>query len=68
MTETPMDLIRKLDETAAALADLAKQVRRAADAVTDEELRQEMLESADGMQVRAERMAEAVGRWRREIN
>lgn len=63
-----MDLIRKLDETAAALADLAEQVRRAADAVTDEDLRREMLESADGMQVRAERMAEAVGRWRREIN
>lgn len=63
-----MELIRKLDETAAALADLAEQVRRAADGVTDEELRREMLESADGMQIRAERMAEAVGRWRREIN
>jgi hypothetical protein len=68
MTETPMELILKLDETAAALADLAEQVRRAVHAVTDEELRREMLESADGMQVRAERMAEAVGRWRREIN
>ncbi|HEX3661011.1 MAG TPA: hypothetical protein VHU89_06245 [Acidobacteriaceae bacterium] len=63
-----MELIRKLDETAAALADLAEQVRRAADAVTDGELRREMLESAEGMQVRAERMAEAVGRWRRTIH
>ncbi|HEX3985775.1 MAG TPA: hypothetical protein VHX13_04115 [Acidobacteriaceae bacterium] len=67
MTETPMDLIRKLDETATALADLAAQVRRAADAVTDGALRQEMLESADGMQTRAERMAEAIGRWRLTI-
>ncbi len=62
-----MELIRKLDETAAALADLAEQVRHAADAVTDVELRQEMLESAEGMQVRASKMAEAIGRWRRMI-
>jgi hypothetical protein len=68
MTETPMDLIRKLDETASALAGLAEQVRHAAEAVEDEELRREMLESAEGMRVRAERMAEAISRWRREIN
>jgi uncharacterized protein Yka (UPF0111/DUF47 family) len=68
VTETPMELIRKLDETAAALADLAQQVRHAAAAVTDDDLRREMLESADGMQIRAERMAEAVGRWRRTIH
>ncbi|MFZ0633701.1 MAG: hypothetical protein WA399_07985 [Acidobacteriaceae bacterium] len=67
MTDTPIELIRKLDETAAALADLAEQVRRAADAVEDSDLRQEMLESAAGMRVRAERMAEAIGRWRRTI-
>lgn len=67
MTETLMELIRKLDETAVALAGLAEQVRRAADGVTDEELRQEMLESAEGMRLRAERMAEAIGRWRRTI-
>jgi hypothetical protein len=67
MTETPMDLIRKLDETAAALANLAEQVRQAADAVEDGELRREMLESAEGMQVRAGRMAEAIRRWRLTI-
>jgi uncharacterized protein Yka (UPF0111/DUF47 family) len=68
MTETPMELIRKLDETAAALASLAEQVRRAANAVPDDELRREMLESASGLQIRAERMAEAIGRWRRNIH
>lgn len=68
MTETPMELIRKLDETAAALLDLAEQVQRAADGVQDEALQREMRESAEGMRSRAEKMAEAIGRWRREIN
>lgn len=68
MTETPMDLIRKLDETAAALLDLARRVRSAAPAVADVELRREILESADGIEQRAEKMAEAIQRWRREIN
>lgn len=63
-----MDLIRKLDETAAALLDLARRVRSAAPAVADVELRREMLESADGIEQRAEKMAEAIQRWRREIN
>jgi uncharacterized protein Yka (UPF0111/DUF47 family) len=68
MTETAMDLIRKLDETAAALLDLARRVRSAAPAVADVELRREILESADGIEQRAEKMAEAIQRWRREIN
>ncbi|MGA7524402.1 MAG: hypothetical protein WBW84_18260 [Acidobacteriaceae bacterium] len=68
MTETPMEMIHKLNETASALADLAEQVRRTAESVEDEELRREMLDSADGMRVRAERMAEAIGRWRRTIH
>lgn len=63
-----MDLIRKLDETAAALLDLARRVRSAAPAVADVELRREILESADGIEQRAEKMAEAIQRWRREIN
>lgn len=67
MTETPMELIRKLDETATALGELAEQVRHAAQAVEDGDLRREMLESAEGMRARAERMAEAIGRWRRTI-
>jgi hypothetical protein len=68
MTATPMDLIWKLDEAAAALLDLATQVRRAAPAVADPALRTEMLESAKGMERRAGEMAEAIQRWRREIN
>lgn len=68
MTSTPMDLIHKLDEAAAALRDLAHQVRRVAPEVKDPELRREMLDSADGMERRAENMTEAILRWRREIN
>jgi hypothetical protein len=68
MTETPMDLIRKLDDTAAALLDLAGRVRNAAAEVPDPALRSEMLESAEGWERRAGEMAEAVLRWRREIN
>jgi hypothetical protein len=68
MTETPMELIRKLDETAAALLDLAGRVRRAAAEVADPALRIEMLESADGWERRAGEMAAAVLRWKREIN
>jgi hypothetical protein len=68
MTGTPMDLIRKLDEAAAALRDLAQHVRRTAPEVKDRDLRREMLESADGMERRADKMAEAIERWRREIN
>lgn len=68
MSATPMDVIRKLDEAAAALLDLATQVRRAAPAVEDTLLRHEMLESAQGMERRAREMAEAIQRWRREIN
>lgn len=65
---TPMDLIRKLDDAAAALFDLATAVRQAAFEITDLDLRYEMLESATGMERRAREMAEAIHRWRREIN
>jgi hypothetical protein len=68
MTQTPMDLIRKLDETAAALLQLAAQVRHAVPDVADLELRREMLESADGMERRAQEMAAVIQQWRREIN
>jgi hypothetical protein len=68
MTGTPMGVIRKLDETAAALLELARRVRTAAAEVTDSALRHEMLESADGWERRAGEMSEAILRWKREIN
>jgi len=68
MTASPMEMIRKLDEAAAALRELAQQVRRVAPSVADLDLRREMLESADGMERRADNMAEAIQSWRREIN
>ncbi|MGC2299520.1 MAG: hypothetical protein WA476_12005 [Acidobacteriaceae bacterium] len=68
MTGTPMDLIRKLDETAAALLELAKRVRGAAEEVTDPALRVEMLESAEGWERRAAEMTDAILRWKKEIN
>jgi len=63
-----MDLIRKLEETARALLELAQRVRAAADDVTDPALREEMLESATGWERRAGEMLEAILRWKREIN
>ncbi|HEX4007571.1 MAG TPA: hypothetical protein VHX60_15455 [Acidobacteriaceae bacterium] len=68
MTETPMELIRKLDETAAALLALARHVRQSAPDVADEELRKEMLESAADLERRATDMAEAIERLRVKIN
>ncbi|MGB9032463.1 MAG: hypothetical protein WCC27_20235 [Acidobacteriaceae bacterium] len=68
MTETPIDLIRKLDETATALLELSRRVRAAAAEVTDPGLREEMLASAEGWERRAEEMADAILRWKREIN
>jgi hypothetical protein len=69
MTGTPpMDLIRKLDETATALLGLAHRVRAAAADIADPALRAEMLESAEGWERRAGEMAEAILRWKREIN
>ena len=68
MTGTPMHLIRRLEETAAALLDLSGRVRRAAEGVADPELRAEMMESADGWERRAAEMADAILRWKREIN
>jgi uncharacterized protein Yka (UPF0111/DUF47 family) len=68
MTESPMALIRKLDETATALRDLAQQVRASAPEVTDEELRREMLASAKGLEQRAGDLADAIERLRRRIN
>jgi len=63
-----MSLIRKLEETAAALLDLARRVRRAAEDITEPGLRAEMTESADGWERRAQEMADAILRWKREIN
>jgi uncharacterized protein Yka (UPF0111/DUF47 family) len=63
-----MDLIRKLDETATALRELAGRVKSTAAEVTDPALRDEMLESAEVWERRAEEMAEAILRWKREIN
>ncbi len=68
MSGTPMDLIRKLDETATALLDLAQRVRTAAAEVADPALREEMLESAAGWERGAGEMAEAILRWKREMN
>ncbi|MFP5227215.1 MAG: hypothetical protein ACLGXA_06255 [Acidobacteriota bacterium] len=63
-----MSLIRTLDETAAALLDLAHRVRTAAADVSDPALRDEMLESAAGWERRAGEMSAAILRWKREIN
>lgn len=68
MPDTPMSLIRKLEETAAALQDLARRVRRAAEDIADPALRAEMMESADGWERRGGEMADAILRWKREIN
>ncbi len=69
MTEdSPMALIRKLDETAEALLQLARHVRASAPEVADETLRSEMLESADGLERRAEEMVAAIERLRIRIN
>jgi outer membrane murein-binding lipoprotein Lpp len=68
MSSTPMELIRKLDETASALRELASQVRRAAPEVDDEALRAEMLESAAGLERRANDLTEAVTGLRVKIN
>jgi hypothetical protein len=68
MADTPIELIRRLDETAAALLDLARRVRRAAGDIADPALRAEMIESADGWERRAGEMADAILRWKREIN
>ena len=68
MTDTPIDLIRKLDELAVALLDLSRRVKAAAAEAADPALREEMLESAEGWERRAGEMADAVLRWKREIN
>jgi|HubBroStandDraft_2_1064218.scaffolds.fasta_scaffold307793_2 hypothetical protein len=68
MADSPMTLIRKLDETATALLELARHVKKSAPEVTDEELRREMLESAEGLERRAGEMAEAIARLRKKIN
>ena len=68
MSGTPIDLIRKLDETASALLELSRRVRAAAADVEDPALRAEMMESAKGWEQRAGEMSEAILRWKREIN
>lgn len=68
MNGSPMELIRKLEETAAALRYLAGQVRAAASETADPALRNEMLESAQGWERRADEMAEAILRWKLRIN
>lgn len=68
MSSTPMELIRKLDETATALRELARQVREAAPETADPALRAEMLESAAGLERRAGELTEAVARLRVKIN
>lgn len=68
MPGTPMELIRKLDETAAALRQLADHVRQAAPEVEDPALRGEMLSSAEGLERRAVEMIDAIQRLRVKIN
>jgi ribosomal protein S7 len=63
-----MELIRKLEETAAALRHLAEQAQHAAEKTADSALREEMLESAEGWERRADEMEEAVLRWKLKIN
>lgn len=68
MSGTPMELIRRLEETAKALRELAERVRAAAVDVGDAALREEMLDSALGWERRAGEMSDAILRWKREIN
>ena len=63
-----MSLIRKLEETSAALLELSRRVRRVAEDIAEPALRAEMMESADGWERRAQEMADAILRWKREIN
>lgn len=66
--ESPMALIRKLDAAVAALGQLTHEMRKAAAQATDEEMRREMLDSAEGLERRATDMAEAIARLRSKIN
>jgi hypothetical protein len=68
MTGTPIELIHRLDETAAALLELSRRVRAVAEETADPALRAEMLESAEGWERRASEMSAAILRWKREIN
>jgi hypothetical protein len=70
MTESQIDRIRKAEEAVRELVELAAQIRQEANKlpVADPGVRKELLETAEGFDIQAQDLRNALREWREDIH
>jgi hypothetical protein len=70
MTESQIDRIRKAEEAVRELVELAAQIRQEADQlpIEDPALRNELLETAEGFEIQAQDLRNALREWKEDIH
>jgi hypothetical protein len=70
MTDSQIDRIRKAEEAIRELVQLAAQIRQEADKlpIEDPAVRNELLETAEGFEIQAQDLRNALREWREDIH
>jgi hypothetical protein len=70
MTESQMDRTRKAEEAIREVVELAAQIRQEANKlpVEDPALRKELLDTAEGFEIQAQDLRNALREWREDIH
>ena len=68
MTDSQIARIRKAEQAAKELFDLADEAKREAEAATDPQVRNELLESVEALLSEAQKLADALRKWREDIH
>jgi len=68
MTDSKVDRIKKAEQAAKELLDLADEAKREAEAATDPQVRKELLENVECLLSEAQKLADALRQWKEGIN
>jgi molecular chaperone GrpE (heat shock protein) len=67
VVDSQISRIKRAEEAAKQLMNVADDLRREADRIEDHELREDLLESAEGFETEAQRLIDALREWREGI-
>ena len=68
MTDSQIARIKKAEQAAKELLDLADEVKREAEAASDPQVRKELLESVEALSSEAQKLTDALRKWRADIH
>jgi hypothetical protein len=67
VTDSQIARIKRAEEAAKGFLELANDIRQEADRTKDHDLRKELLETAEGFEVEARKLVDALRDWREDI-